>query len=438
MRTPTPAALIAATVLALASVVAPAQADGEAESGAPAHPASIIDPDTPQREGMVLTASAEFNDGVNGALFTDRYLPHWSLSDGTRARYEVSDGTLKLRIDADQEPWDPDHDGSTRVSSLQTYQRDYLHRWTKYAGIAQKTTPFRGHLQKYGYFEVRAKVAAGGGLHSAWWMTGANQDLPDGDGSSSHQSGEVDIFEVLGRRGATQAQTAIHPWGDLGRLWPWTARITDGDVDLSKDFHTYGFEWTASGMKVYVDGELGFSTPLSPSYPMLTYLGVYEKREPKAWTGPFDPGVPYPKVFEVDYFRAYQFDKGDFPRAYTVGDGILQGQTRVSHGVTRWVGGAGNAATVNVYAARPGFYDLELGYRSGEPRGLTVAVNDSQTLHFDGLSSGSFVGKFDTLRFAAELEEGWNSIRLSNPRGVAPDLGVLRVLGQDTGGADAW
>ncbi len=400
------------------------------DSSAPAHPASVIDPATPARAGMVVTASAEFNDGLNSALFTDRYLPHWSVSEGTHARYEVSDGTLKLRIDADQQPWDPAHDGSTRVSSLQTYQRDYLHKWTNYSGLAQKTTPFRGHLQKYGYFEVRAKVASGGGLHSAWWMTGAHQDLPDGDGGWSRQNGEVDIFEVLGRNGATHAQAAIHPWGDLGRLWPWTAKITDGSTDLSQDFHTYGFLWTPSGMKMYVDGKLGFSTPLSPAYPMLTYLGIYEKQDPKSWTGPFDPHVPYPKVFEIDYFRAYQFDQGEFPHTYLIGDGILEGQTRVNRDVTRWVGGEGNAATVHVHVPQKGMYNLELGYRSGEPRGLTVNVNDKQLMYFNGLKTGSFGGRFNTLRFSAELDEGWNSVRFSNPGDVAPDLGVLRVLGR--------
>ncbi|QOR47897.1 family 16 glycosylhydrolase [Trueperella pecoris] len=422
--------LILALTLALAGGgMGTAQA---AEPGAPSHPDAIIDPATPARAGMVVTASEEFNaSGPNSALFTDRYLPHWSLSKGTQARYEVSGGTLKLRIDSDQEPWDPNYDGSTRVSSLQTYQRDYLHKWTKYPGIAQKTTPFRGHLQKYGYFEVRAKVASGGGLHSAWWMTGANQDLADGDGGKSRQSGEVDIFEVLGRHNATRAQSAIHPWGDLGRLWPWTATLTDGEMDLSKDFHTYGFEWTPSGMKMYVDGKLGYSTPLSPAYPMLTYLGIYEKREADSWTGPFDASVSYPKVFEIDYFRAYQFDKGQFPHTYSASDGVMEGQSRANWGVARWVGGAGNGVTLtHVYAPSAGVYNFDLEFRSEEARDLDVTVNTSRTMHFSGLSTGSFRGKLAKLPFGAELKEGWNTIRLANPRGNAPDIGQLRLLGR--------
>ena len=40
----------------------------------------------------------------------------------TAARYEVSGGTLKLRIDADTPRWSPEYDGDVRVSHLQTGQ----------------------------------------------------------------------------------------------------------------------------------------------------------------------------------------------------------------------------------------------------------------------------------------------------------------------------
>ena len=50
------------------------------------------------------------------------YTPHWSSRAATRARSEVSGGTLKLRIDADTDPWSPEYDGDVRVSHLQTGQ----------------------------------------------------------------------------------------------------------------------------------------------------------------------------------------------------------------------------------------------------------------------------------------------------------------------------
>ena len=67
----------------------------------------------------------EFEDTFDGeALDRGRwlpyYLPHWSSRDHARARYELRGGTLRLRIEADQEPWCPEFDGDVRVSSLQT------------------------------------------------------------------------------------------------------------------------------------------------------------------------------------------------------------------------------------------------------------------------------------------------------------------------------
>ena len=48
------------------------------------------------------------------------YLPHWSSRSASAARYELEGGRLHLLIEQDQEPWCPELDGPTRVSSLQT------------------------------------------------------------------------------------------------------------------------------------------------------------------------------------------------------------------------------------------------------------------------------------------------------------------------------
>ncbi|QJC21524.1 MULTISPECIES: family 16 glycosylhydrolase [Arcanobacterium] len=397
--------------------------------------AQTVEPETfeletepPQKSKLILTASAEFNGtALNPYLFTDNYLPHWSTSAGTKANYEISNGTLKLRVTKDQLPWDPVYDGSTRVSSIQTYQKDYLHKWTGYPDIAQHTEAFRGHLQKYGYFELRAKAANGGGVHSAWWMTGANQDLPEGNNGKSRQNGEIDIFEILGRHNASTAQSAIHPWGDWLHLFPWTSKISTG-TDLSADFHTYGFEWKPTGIKVFIDGELKYSSSMSPAYPMLTYLGVYEKRENNSWTGPFDPNIAYPKEFEIDYFRAYQFVPETLPYQIATMDGIMRGETRVDSNSTRWIGGTSNDVTLNnVYAPVAGTYNIKVEYRSGEHRDLYMFINNEKTEHFTKLSTGSFSGAFKTVEARVNLQQGWNTLTLSNPLAPAPDLRNITI-----------
>ncbi|WP_026460359.1 family 16 glycosylhydrolase [Schaalia suimastitidis] len=388
---------------------------------------SLIDPQTPERPGYVITASEEFNStDINRQLFSDEYLPHWSTSPGTKARYQVDNGTLKLTINREDAPWDPARDGDTKISSIQTFNKDYIHRWTSYPNVAQHVEPFRGHLQKYGYFELRAKAAPGGGVHSAWWMTGVNQDQPIGANTQARQSGEVDIFEILGRYGGKEALFSTHTWGDYFKLWPSRAHFGDGS-DFTSQWHTYGFEWLPSGMKLYVDGKLVHSTWQSPDYPMMTFIGVYEKMG-SSWTGPFDPHTPYPKTFEVDYFRAYQAQP-TLPYAVQVNNGFLRGQTVAEKGSTRWLGGEGNDATLTqVWAPADGNYRLAVDFRSGERRDVHITVNDDSPIVLRGLYSGSFGGNYAEVGFEAPLKAGWNTVHFSNPTGDAPDLGSLHVI----------
>ena len=67
----------------------------------------------------------EFQDTFDGdtldqSRWLPHYLPQWSSREAAAARYQLGDGTLRLRIEANQPPWCPEFDGQTRVSSLQT------------------------------------------------------------------------------------------------------------------------------------------------------------------------------------------------------------------------------------------------------------------------------------------------------------------------------
>ena len=50
------------------------------------------------------------------------YTPHWASREASAARLETGVDGLRLRIDADTEPWCPEFDGDIRVSHLQTGQ----------------------------------------------------------------------------------------------------------------------------------------------------------------------------------------------------------------------------------------------------------------------------------------------------------------------------
>jgi len=67
----------------------------------------------------------EFEDTFDGDTLDQTrwlpfYLPQWSSREAAAARYQLGGGVLRLLIEDDQQPWCPEFDGQTRVSSLQT------------------------------------------------------------------------------------------------------------------------------------------------------------------------------------------------------------------------------------------------------------------------------------------------------------------------------
>lgn len=390
-----------------------------------------IDRDTPQKEGYVLLASDEFNTkDINHSLFLDEYLLHWSNGE-TRPDYVVNNGTLKLRLTKNRAGWDPIKDPGTKVSSIQTYERDDLHRWADYEGPIREVQHFRGHLQKYGHFELRARVARGSGSHTAWWMIGANQGEAEHSNVDGRETGEVDVFEILGAKDATGGQFSVHPWKDTLGVFPTKQKFSlPGEESFADDFHVFEFDWDESGMAMQIDGELVAKTRSTIGYPMLTLLGIYEN-ERGGWNGQYDPSVPYPKEFEIDYFRAYQ-KQPTLPYERTIADGYLRGNTRSDRWVARWLGGANNDATLtNIWVPKAGEYVLTFEYRCKDPRGFRVLVNNTPTAVFGGLNTGSFKGSFARQQVRVALKEGLNAVSVDNPHGPAPDFGNLTVAESD-------
>lgn len=96
---------------------------------------------------------------------------------------------------------------------------------------------------QYGYVEVRAKFDCVQGVWPAIWMMPVSGTWP--------LSGEIDIMEHLNYQGSVY-QT-IH-WGtnDSGNTCTtpgWT------DENAKYEWHTYGVEWTESGITFYLDGK---------------------------------------------------------------------------------------------------------------------------------------------------------------------------------------
>lgn len=176
--------------------------------------------------------------------------------------------------------------------------------------------------QKYGFFEMRAKLPRGRGCWPAFWLFGHYNVS-----GSSPVRPEIDILESY-CGGYDYVNNAQPGWADSSlRPTTWaptfhsdagneSARTssgpfmeTPGDI-LSAAFHVYGLRWSAGGvMEWFYDGVSVGSTTYSPldkldTYPLAIYLDLwFGSASGYANTSETPTGTG--NAFEVDYVRAW-------------------------------------------------------------------------------------------------------------------------------------
>ena len=193
--------------------------------------------------------------------------------------------------------------------------------------------------QRYGRFEIRAKLPVGQGLWPAIWML--PNDNPYGGWASS---GEIDIMEARGQEPRKVLGT-LH----FGSAWPANAEsgaVFDFGAGQSiAEFHTYALEWEPGEMRWYVDGTL-YSTkrswwssskrnpqgglrpsseaelnpwpaPFDKSFHLLLNLAVGGR-----FLGPPNATTPFPARIEADYVRVYE-RPGGYGKVPARGEGPL-------------------------------------------------------------------------------------------------------------------
>lgn len=95
---------------------------------------------------------------------------------------------------------------------------------------------------RYGYVQVRAKMPKGTGSWPALW----SMPTPASPGALNDGAGEIDGMEFEGDA-PNNVQAHLHHGGTYGATYR-------GSVDLSNDYHLYGWEWQAGSLKWDVDG----------------------------------------------------------------------------------------------------------------------------------------------------------------------------------------
>lgn len=149
--------------------------------------------------------------------------------------------------------------------------------------------------QTYGRFEARIKLPAGRGLWPAFWMIPAHSSGP----------GEIDIIEV-NNKSPYLASGYVHDPG----VFSYKAR-TVLDLPISAQYHTYGIDWTPSGITWTLDGTAYGHIKSYPNWPFnQPFIMLLDLAVGGEWPGPPDANTSFPAYMLVSWVRVYEW-KGD-------------------------------------------------------------------------------------------------------------------------------
>lgn len=177
---------------------------------------------------------------------------------------------------------------------------------------------------KYGYLEVKAKVPYKKGCWPSLWLRSPHAAQVEGETGLDDYNMEIDVIEPFGftdKNRITIHETNKADSNDHRQLA--TGDYTfDDTADLVNEYHVYGFLWTESAMKFYVDGaefasfsmealrEMGYASSFDDTVNILFNNHLFTA------SGEFNGGDEnniienhedsLPSIYAVDYIRLYQ------------------------------------------------------------------------------------------------------------------------------------
>lgn len=184
--------------------------------------------------------------------------------------FSIQDGILTITMDK-----------VPRAEQYKIYGYDYT------SGMISSLATFS---QTYGYFEIRAKLPVGQGLHDAFWLLGADGTWPP----------ELDIVEQKGND-PNNVITVAHATSNGQHISH--AKIYNVPT-ASTEFHTYGLDWEPDFLTWYIDGVAVRTQPTWPGMDVPMYL-IASLGGGGPWAGDPDATTPFPAQFQIDYIRVY-------------------------------------------------------------------------------------------------------------------------------------
>ena len=159
--------------------------------------------------------------------------------------------------------------------------------------------------QKYGRWEIRAKLPNTQGMWPAIWLLPVDGSWPP----------EIDIIELVGKE-PDKVHHSFH-WGPLrDGLLPWDLGQTATEAHVGRDFdtvyHDFAVEWTPEGIVWTVDGRETHrfgrteaerkNMPQGPMYLIINLaLGGF-------WPGPPGEDTKFPSTMEIDHVKIWKWN----------------------------------------------------------------------------------------------------------------------------------
>lgn len=147
--------------------------------------------------------------------------------------------------------------------------------------------------QKYGFFELRARIPAGKGLWPAFWLLPHDKSWPP----------EIDVFEVVGQKPDVIVQTTH--WRDPQSGAKKVSSCRTRLPGASEGFHQYGVLWTSERLVYYIDRRpvAHFKTPAGLDQPMYMLMNLAVGGN---MVGRADEDTPMPAALVIEWVAAYQ------------------------------------------------------------------------------------------------------------------------------------
>lgn len=205
---------------------------------------------------------------------------------------------------------------------LKAERRSVWCQGTRYDYASGMVSAHETMSQRYGYFEMRAKLPKGQGYWPAFWS------LPN----QPTRRAEIDVMEYLGHQ-PDRVYMNVH-WENPQGLNQGLSTVyrERWKKNYHRRFHTFAVRWRSDSIDWYVDGirRKRFTTadvPASyiPDEPMYLIANLAVGGN---WPGAPDHTTPHPAEMEIDYIRAAQPIAGANPG--------LTANTGFEHGLNRW------------------------------------------------------------------------------------------------------